>query len=339
MTRLGVWYDFRNPREWRVPWAQLYSETMDQAAYAEELGFSSIWLSEHHFTDEGYLPSMAAALGALAERTSRARLGTAVMLAPLHHPLRLAEDLAVVDQLCGGRLDVGLAPGYRPKEFDVLGVPKAERGARTDEALELLSLAWTGEPFSHDGRAWQFSNVVCAPPPVQRPGPPVWIGGSSLAAARRAVRFGACFMPDSGADPEAYRVYREGMAAAGLPARVATNRVLFAAESTSAAWALCGEYFLYQFNMYRRWFSAAGDEDLHGGELTDPSVLNPEHYYVGTPDDILAAITASQQKYGYEELVFWARPPGMPVEQATASLELIAREVLPGLKDLSLASG
>jgi alkanesulfonate monooxygenase SsuD/methylene tetrahydromethanopterin reductase-like flavin-dependent oxidoreductase (luciferase family) len=162
----------------------------------------------------------------------------------------------------------------------------------------------------------------------------VWIGGSSLAAARRAVRFGACFMPDSGADPEAYRVYREGMAAAGLPARVATNRVLFAAESTSAAWALCGEYFLYQFNMYRRWFSAAGDEDLHGGELTDPSVLNPEHYYVGTPDDILAAITASQQKYGYEELVFWARPPGMPVEQATASLELIAREVLPGLKDL-----
>jgi alkanesulfonate monooxygenase SsuD/methylene tetrahydromethanopterin reductase-like flavin-dependent oxidoreductase (luciferase family) len=327
MTRLGVWFDFRNPREWRVPWAQLYSETMDQAAYAEELGFSSIWLSEHHFTDEGYLPSMAAALGALAERTSRARLGTAVMLAPLHHPLRLAEDLAVVDQLCGGRLDVGLAPGYRPKEFDVLGVPKAERGARTDEALELLSLAWTGEPFSHEGRAWQFSNVVCAPPPVQRPGPPVWIGGSSLAAARRASRYGLCFMPDSGAGVEIYDAYRS---AVSVPPRVATNRVLFAAESREKAWEICGPHFLYQFNAYRRWFSAAGDDDLHGDELTDPSVLNPEHYYVGTPD-ILTAITASQQRLGYEELVFWARPPGLPVEAATASLELIARHVLPAL--------
>jgi len=89
--RLSVWYDFRNPRQWRVPWAQLYSETMDQAAYAEELGFDGIWLSEHHITEEGYLPSIAAMLGALAERTSRVRLGTAVLLAPLHHPLRLAE--------------------------------------------------------------------------------------------------------------------------------------------------------------------------------------------------------------------------------------------------------
>ena len=100
-----------------MPWPQLYRETLDQACYAEELGFDSIWLSEHHFSEEGYLPSLTAMLGALAQRTSRVRLGTAVLLAPLHHPLRLAEDLAVVDQLSGGRLDVGLAPGYKPDEF------------------------------------------------------------------------------------------------------------------------------------------------------------------------------------------------------------------------------
>ena len=328
MTRLGVWYDFRNPPRWRVPWPQLYRETLDQAAYAEELGFSSVWLSEHHFSAEGYLPSLAAVLGALSERTSAVRLGTAVLLAPLHHPLRLAEDLAVVDQLSGGRLDVGIAPGYKPDEFAVLGVPKAERGARTDETIEILRLAWGGERFSYAGKHFTFDDVIVAPPPVQPGGPPIWVGGSSLAAARRAARYGLCFLPDSGAGLDVYDAYRSSVR---VPPRVATNRVLFAAESREKAWEICGPHFLYQFNAYRQWFSAAGDDDSHGDELTDPSVLSAEYYFVGTPDDILAAIVESQRRLGYEELVFWARPPGMPIEQSTASLELIARHVLPAL--------
>jgi probable F420-dependent oxidoreductase len=333
MTRLGVWYDFRNPARWRRPWPQLYRETLDQAAYAEDLGFDSIWLSEHHFSEEGYLPSLTAVLGALAERTSRARLGTAVLLAPLHHPLRLAEDLAVIDQLCEGRLDVGLAPGYKPDEFAVLGVPKGERGTRTDETIEILQLAWRGKPFSYTGRHFRFDHVVVAPPPVQQPGPPIWIGGSSLAAARRAARHGVCFMPDSGARPDIYDAYRALRPPESGPPRVVTNRVLFAANSRDKAWEICGEHLLYQFNAYRRWFSAAGDADTHGAELTDPSVLSREHYLVGTPDDILAAIQESQRRLRYEELVFWARPPGMPIEQSTASLELIAQHVLPALQE------
>ena len=332
MTRLGVWYDFRNPARWRLPWQQLYRETLDQAVYAEELGFDSIWLSEHHFTGEGYLPCLPAVLGTLAARTARVRLGTAVLLAPLHHPLRLAEDLAVIDQLCSGRLDVGLAPGYKPGEFATLGVPKGERGARTDETIELLRLAWRGEPFSYAGRHFRFDDAVVLPPPVQRPGPPIWVGGSSLASARRAARHGAGFMPDSGAGPDTYDAYRRARPADSGPPRVATNRVLFAAESRERAWELCGEHLLYQFNMYRRWFSDAGDADAHGAELTDPAVLAPDSYFIGTPDDILAAIRESEQRLGYEELIFWARPPGMPIEHSTASLELIARHVLPALR-------
>jgi probable F420-dependent oxidoreductase len=335
VTRLGVWYDFRNPARWRVPWPQLYQETLDQASYAEQLGFSSIWLSEHHFSEEGYLPALMAMLGALAERTSRARLGTAVLLAPLHHPLRLAEDFAVIDQLSGGRLDVGLAPGYKPDEFAVLGVPKKERGARTDETIEILQRAWCGEPFSYAGRHFQFENVVIGPPPVQQPGPPIWVGGNSLAAARRAARHGVYFMPDSGAGVDLYDAYRDQLPAAAWPPRLATNRVLFAAASREEAWEICGPHFLYQFNAYRQWFASAGDDDTHGAELTDPSVLSAEHYFVGTPDDILAAIQASQQRLGYQELVFWARPPGLPIEQSTASLELIAKHVLPALGEVT----
>jgi probable F420-dependent oxidoreductase len=331
MTRLGVWYDFRNPPRWRLPWQQLYRETLAQAAYAEELGFDSIWLSEHHFTDEGYLPSLPAVLGALAGRTARVRLGTAVLLAPLHHPLRLAEDLAVIDQLSAGRLDVGLAPGYKPDEFAVLAVPRNERGSRTDETIEILRLAWRGAAFSYAGRHFTFEDVTVTPPPVQQPGPPIWIGGSSQAAAGRAARHGACFMPDSGAGPDIYQAYRTQLPAQAGPPRVATNRVLFAAATRDKAWELCGRHFLYQFNEYRRWFSEAGDTDSHGAVLDDASVLSPEHYFVGTPDDILAAIRRSQRQLGYEELVFWARPPGMTVEHSTASLELIARHVLPAL--------
>ena len=333
MTRLGVWYDFRNPPRWRLPWPQLYAETLDQAVYAEELGFDSIWLSEHHFTDEGYLPCLPAVLGTLAARTTRARLGTAVLLAPLHHPLRLAEDLAVVDQLCAGRLEVGLAPGYKPGEFATLDVPKGERGARTDETIEILKLAWRGEPFSYTGRHFRFDDVVVLPPPATPAGPPLWIGGSSLASARRAARHSAGFMPDSGAGQDTYDAYRRGRPADAAPARVATNRVLFAAESRERAWELCGEHLLYQFNMYRRWFSDAGDADTHGAELTDPAVLSPDSYFIGTPDDIVAAVKESQERLGYEELIFWARPPGMPVEHSTASLELIAKHVLPALHE------
>jgi probable F420-dependent oxidoreductase len=333
MTRLGVWYDFRNPSCWRLPWQQLYRETLEQAVYAEALGFNSVWLSEHHFTDEGYLPCLPAVLGALAVQTTRVRLGTAVLLAPLHHPLRLAEDLAVIDQLSAGRLEVGVAPGYKPDEFATLGVPKSERGARTDETIEILKLAWRGEPFSYAGRHFRFDDVVVQPSPAQQPAPPLWVGGSSMASARRAARHGAGFMPDSGAGPEVYNAYRTGLPVGSGPARVATNRVLFAAESRERAWELCGEHLLYQFNVYRQWFSDAGDNDAHGAEVRDPSVLSPEHYFVGTPDDILAAIAGSQERLGYEELVFWARPPGMSAEHAVASLELIAKHVLPALRE------
>jgi len=140
-------------------------------------------------------------------------------------------------------------------------------------------------------------------------------------------------MPDSGAGPDVYDAYRTQLPAGAGPDRVATNRVLFAAGSRDKAWELCGAHLLYQFNMYRRWFSDAGDDDAHGAELTDPGVLSPEHYFIGTPDDILAAILDSERRLGYQELVFWARPPGMSAEDSTASLELIAKHVLPALRE------
>ncbi|MDH3755261.1 MAG: LLM class flavin-dependent oxidoreductase, partial [Acidimicrobiia bacterium] len=146
-----LWYDFRNPPQWHRNPADLYAEVLDQISWADDLGFSCAWVSEHHFTEEGYLPSVFSAMSAMAMRTTNMRLGTSVLLAPLHHPLRLAEEAAVVDAISGGRLDLGLAPGYRVAEFEAMGVPKAERGSRTDETIELLIKAWTEDRVEHDG--------------------------------------------------------------------------------------------------------------------------------------------------------------------------------------------
>src|SRR6187401_3596059 len=157
---LDVWYDLRNPLQWWRDPATLYAETLEQIAWADTLGFGAVWLSEHHFTDEGYLPGLMPMLGAMAMRTTRMRLGTAVLLAPLYHPLRLAEEMAVVDALCGGRVDLGIAPGYRLKEFEVMGIPKSERGTRTDEIIELLIAAWTTPRVTYRGRHFDFDDVA-----------------------------------------------------------------------------------------------------------------------------------------------------------------------------------
>lgn len=330
--RVGIWCDFRNPARWRIPWRRCYQEQLDQAVQAEELGFDAVWVSEHHFTGDGYLPSVATVLGALAMRTARVQLGTAILLAPLHHPVRLAEELAVVDQLSGGRLEVGLAPGYRLEEFDAMGVERSERGSRTDEAIEVLRLAWQGQPFSYEGRHHHFETLLAMPPPWSEGGPPLWVGGSSVHAAARAARYGCGFMPDAGAEASTLAAYRSAMAASGSRPRVATGRMVFVAPTREEAWSICGEHFLYQFNEYRRWGYGGGD-GRSTAEVADVSALSDVQYFVGTPDDVVDAILRAQTEIGFEDLMFWSRPPGMPIEAANRSLELIARDVLPAVRE------
>ena len=255
MTRVGVWYDFRNPARWRLPWQQLYRETLDQAVYAEELGFDSIWLSEHHFTGEGYLPCLPAVLGTLAARTARVRLGTAVLLAPLHHPLRLAEDLAVIDQLCSGRLDVGLAPGYKPGEFATLGVPKGERGAEPTRRSSCSGSPGAVSPFPHACLHFRFDDAAVLPPPVQRPGRPP--SSPAAASPRRAGPPGTApaSCPTRCSGPGTYDAYRRG-----LPGRLGASQGGHQPRSVrrrepGAGLGTARRAPLYQFNMYRRWFS------------------------------------------------------------------------------------
>jgi alkanesulfonate monooxygenase SsuD/methylene tetrahydromethanopterin reductase-like flavin-dependent oxidoreductase (luciferase family) len=335
---VGVWFDFRNPARWRLPWDQLCAETLDLVQLAEQLGYHSAWFSEHHFTDEGYLPSLPAALAAAAARTTRLRLGTGILLAPLAHPLRLAEEAAFLDQLSGGRIDLGLAPGYRPSEFEILGVPHRQRGTRTDEAIEVMQAAWqaaqAGEPVTHHGRHYSFTGVPVTPPPHQAGGPPLWVGGSSNAAARRAGRYGCHFMPDSGAPPAVYQEYSAALTAHGRdPAgyRVQTNRVIYVCDDPEQGWDEVKEHYLYVFNTYRRWFAEAGDFAALGPGLDSADQLSRDLHLVGTPDMVLSRLRELEARFPVSDLIFWARPPGLPAGRCARSLELFAAHVLPAL--------
>src|SRR5919204_3575966 len=167
-----------------------YREIIDLVRLAEALGFDSAWVSEHHGSGDGYLPSLLTMLAAFAAATDRIKMGTGVVLTPFHDPLRLAEDAAVVDQLSGGRLILGLGLGWREEEFRMFGQPTSERVARTIEAVEILRRAWTAERFSFQGRIHSYDRVLITPPPSRAEGIPIYIGGHRQKAVRRAGEIG-----------------------------------------------------------------------------------------------------------------------------------------------------
>src|SRR6266478_6838660 len=189
-VRFGLWYDFRNPPQWRQASDRLYREILDQIAWGENNGFDDVWLSEHHFIEDGYLPSIVPVAAAIGARTSRIRIASGVLLMPFHNPIRLAEDIATVDVISGGRFELGVGIGFKREEFSGFGVSSKERGARTDQSLETIRRPPAGERVPFKSNSSDFQNIKVTPEPIQKPHPPIWLGGFTPAALRRAGRFG-----------------------------------------------------------------------------------------------------------------------------------------------------
>lgn len=200
--------------------SQLYGEFVDYVCEAEELGFKSVFLVEHHFTGMSQVSSSLSMLAYLAARTTTIRLGTAVVVLPWHNPALLAEQAATIDLLSNGRFDFGIGKGYRYNEFSGFCIPMEEAGERYQETLDFLRKAWTsGGRFSHHGRRWHFENVVIEPPPVQQPHPPLWVAAGSPDVIRDVGAQGFNLLLDQFGSPEVtgqrIAAYRDGVERGG----------------------------------------------------------------------------------------------------------------------------
>ncbi|HEV3281372.1 MAG TPA: LLM class flavin-dependent oxidoreductase [Acidimicrobiales bacterium] len=320
----GLRFDFRNPGFAGTTMADRYAAALDMAEWADRLGCISIAVSEHHGSPDGYLPSPVPMLAAMAARTTHVRLLVGALIAPFHDPLRLAEEMVVLDHLSKGRVDVIVAGGYVHEEFAMFDVPMKERGMRVTETVTTLKAAFAGEPFVYRGRT-----VHVTPAPFRPGGPTVLLGGSSDAAARRAARIADGFIPSV---PEVWGAYRDEVQELGRPdpgpSPIGENRVVALAEDPEMAWGQMAPFFQHEMNSYGEW---QAQDDIASPFHTVPNVdelRGTGRYCVMTPEQFVDEQRSSPLRF----TVFHPLCGGMPIDLAWSSLVLLEREVLPALR-------
>ena len=342
--KFGILWSFRNPEFARMPWADLYRNHLDLCVESETLGYDNIWLTEHHFVDDGYSPSLFPIAGALAARTSHIRIGTFLVLLPMHSPVRIAEDTATMDLISNGRFDLGVGLGYRPIEFSAQGMSPKERGARLAEGIQIIQRLLSGESVTIDGKFSKLDNVVIRPPALQRPHPPIWLGALAPKAIQRAARLGFHFQSVGPAALNA--TYDEALAKFGRKTddfHIAQARAVYVAPSRDQAWEIAAKPLHYMTEQYVRWFIEASDmpganEALNALVSVDEMLQKQsfdflgEPAIVGTPKDACEMIAEYQSRGRMTHFVCYFPTSGMAPHLIRDGMSLFAREVIPRFK-------
>ncbi len=329
--RFGLWYALRNPAQWRRPYQDLYAEILEQIAWAEGIGYNDVWLTEHHFVDDGHAPSPLPLAAAIAVKTKKIRIGTSVLLLPLYHPVRVAEDGATIDILSGGRFELGVGVGYRVEEFSGLGISRRERAGRANEGLEIIRRLWEGETLSYQGKHFQLENARLTPEPLQQPRPPIWVGGFAKAAIKRAARLGDGYMGTADMK-EQYQAYLGELRALGKdashPQLAGGHFWLIVANDPEKSWREIAPHVLYQINVYAEWLEKAGQSLFpHMPDevaLKASGILN-----IVTPETAVQMIKDYVAEVPIQRFYTWTIPPGYPVKKMNEHLELFATKVMP----------
>ena len=326
MAIFGLRYDFRNAPFGKATQAELYQTALEQCEWADRLGFATVTLSEHHGSPDGYLPSPMVFAAAVAARTQNLRLMLAALIAPLHDPIRLAEDLAVLDVVSQGRVLPVISGGYVESEFKTFGRELSERKEIMDGIVPLLEKCWTGEPFEHRG-----ATVCVQPRPFTRPRPPLFMGGASKAAARRAAKYADHFIPTV---PELFELFREERKKLGKPDTgplpQTTGNFLWVAEDKDAAWEVIAPHALHETNAYGEWVEASGGDESPYAKVEDGDALRALGTYVlMTPDELIEKIGTLGP---LDAVMLHPLMGGIDPAFSWECLRLIEAEVLPAIR-------
>ena len=338
---IGLIFDFANPVPWRRPGPEVYREALELAEEVEQLGYDSIWLTEHHFTTDWNGSSILPIAAAIAARTSTIRIGSWALLLPMHDPLRVAEDTLAVDQFADGRFELGCVAGYRVEEFEGFGISRSDRGARMEEGLAVLQQAFAGEPVSVGGRIFQYENVEVTPPPA-RGSVKVWSGGQAEGPCERAARHRCHFMPSGPFVRPLYELYAKQLLAQGDdPAdfeMIGFQPWFVSANPTETA-SVIEKHLTHRVETYRQWYEKAGDfKETGSGDFVDKGLVARQDDtlggILGTPEEIYDSVMEFVARAPYSEVISWISPTGLDAETSMESIRLFAREVLPELKKI-----
>jgi alkanesulfonate monooxygenase SsuD/methylene tetrahydromethanopterin reductase-like flavin-dependent oxidoreductase (luciferase family) len=336
---VGLMFSFRNPPQWKRPWADVYESQLEQAKLAEDLGYDTVWLTEHHFAEDGYSPSLMTLAGAVAAKTHRVRIGTFLLLLPLHNAVRVAEDGATVDVISRGRFDLGIGKGYAKHEFLGYGIPRKERASRFEEGIDVIRGIWTQDPFSFQGRHYNLQDIRLTPKPVQQPHPPLWVGALNPKAVDRAARLGCHFLGigDTSAYDEALRRHGRN------PSDFNVAQLVWAhiAPSKEQAWDEVQDHVHWMLTVYGEWLSEAGEvkgpptlfKPPPASELRrtkDPLLFTP---LVGTAEDVAEGLEKFTRTVRTTHLVLGMHFPGIDPKLVRRSMETFAQELLPRFKE------
>lgn len=291
--------------------AQPYERTFELCRLAEDLGYDTVMVGHHHFLP-GQISDPFTLLAAIAARTTRLRVATAIFLLPLHHPLQVAERVATLDQLSGGRVSLGVGIGWNPVEYAAFGSSLAERGARLEESLALLPRLWTEDDVAGTGRFWTFPPVTVVPRPVQWPHPPLWVAGNAPAAIDRAARLGDAWLcdPVQTIDSVVARraEHRDACARVGrLDDRWVLRRYVWLAASREEMEESWLPGFVTKQLAYWR-VATEGDAErrlfarMDAGEDVAPQEVAAGRFLGGTPDDVAAGIERYRDRTGCDHL-------------------------------------
>lgn len=314
---IGLYFDLRNPPGWRQDWSRLYAFTLEAVQEGERLGLKSVWFSEHHRFEDGYLPQPLSFAAAVAACTATIRIGTAVIIAPLRHPVQLAEEAAVVDLISGGRLEVGLGAGYRTEEFELFGQERSRRYTATDGAARRVREIW--------------SDPRHLPHPAQER-LPIWMGYSGPEGARRAGRLGEglLFLNRQVMEP-----YRQGLAEGGHDpdsARLSGALFAFVSEDPERDWPTVAEHHAYQMRSYLPKMQA----DLTGYDVRATEVdsaefrrrglaAGPMGLGYGTPEEVAAQIREQYDGLPVQHAFPWTSLAGMAEDMVIRHIHALAR--------------